>query len=210
MSSEIFACQFHSWYPLFRKHTFRSRIIPLPQNFVDFLNADSLFLPSSSIPPHSQNDDDESDTDTDWTTTDSSNQQSSGSSSNLPQSLASIVAQQERADESTGETDETLGDDVDGQAWADSFNPLCASIDAAIKELGGGMQHCDSFIAWILILFVLLAVFPKLNFSSPKDASFMNPGTTLQCTSSSDVILLLKSSDCIARDIELVYAQTTE
>lgn len=46
------------------------------------------------------------------------------------------------------------------------------------------------------------AVFPKLNFSSPKDASWLLPSSSpLKCTSPSDVYMLLKSSDFIAHDL---------
>ncbi|KAK0466977.1 D123-domain-containing protein [Desarmillaria tabescens] len=46
------------------------------------------------------------------------------------------------------------------------------------------------------------AVFPKLNFSSPKDASWILPaGSPLKCTSPSDIYLLLKSSDSTNHDL---------
>ncbi|GLB38477.1 putative D123 [Lyophyllum shimeji] len=46
------------------------------------------------------------------------------------------------------------------------------------------------------------AVFPKLNFSSPKDASWILPSSSpLKCTSPSDVYMLLKSSDFITHDL---------
>jgi len=45
------------------------------------------------------------------------------------------------------------------------------------------------------------AVFPKLNFSAPKDASWILPASSpLKCTSPADVYLLLKSSDFITHD----------
>ncbi|KAF8895450.1 D123-domain-containing protein [Infundibulicybe gibba] len=52
------------------------------------------------------------------------------------------------------------------------------------------------------------AVFPKLNFSSPKDASWILPQSSpLKCTEPSEVYILLKSSDFIAHDLsrELVF-----
>lgn len=48
------------------------------------------------------------------------------------------------------------------------------------------------------------AVFPKVNWSAPLDAAWMVPGNTLECKSPSDVYLLLKSSDFVARDMEQV------
>ncbi|KAF7346256.1 hypothetical protein MSAN_01852800 [Mycena sanguinolenta] len=46
------------------------------------------------------------------------------------------------------------------------------------------------------------AVFPKLNFSSPKDASWVLPQSSpCKCTSPSDVYMLLKTSDFITHDL---------
>ncbi|KAJ7134571.1 D123-domain-containing protein [Mycena epipterygia] len=46
------------------------------------------------------------------------------------------------------------------------------------------------------------AVFPKLNFSSPKDASWILPASSpLKCTSPADVYMLLKSSDFVTHDL---------
>ncbi|EMD39806.1 hypothetical protein CERSUDRAFT_121986 [Gelatoporia subvermispora B] len=46
------------------------------------------------------------------------------------------------------------------------------------------------------------AVFPKLNFSSPRDAAWILPASSpLKCTVPADVYLLLKSSDFVQHDI---------
>ncbi|KAG5513195.1 hypothetical protein PMAC_001565 [Pneumocystis sp. 'macacae'] len=45
------------------------------------------------------------------------------------------------------------------------------------------------------------AVFPKLNWSAPKDAAWITLTRTLRCTTPSDIYLLLKSSDHIAHDL---------
>eukprot|EP00397_Hematodinium_sp_SG-2012_P034954 GEMP01037543.1.p1 GENE.GEMP01037543.1~~GEMP01037543.1.p1 ORF type:complete len:317 (+),score=61.74 GEMP01037543.1:24-953(+) len=45
------------------------------------------------------------------------------------------------------------------------------------------------------------AVFPKLNWSSPKDANWMITGGQLKCDSFDDVVLVLKSSDFIVHDL---------
>ncbi|KAF8908904.1 D123-domain-containing protein [Gymnopilus junonius] len=48
------------------------------------------------------------------------------------------------------------------------------------------------------------AVFPKLNFSSPKDAAWLlPPSSPLKCTSPADVYMLLKSSDFINHDLSI-------
>lgn len=48
---EILACAFDSWYDEFRDQTFRSRIIRLPEDFVQYLLADGIQLPSSGARP---------------------------------------------------------------------------------------------------------------------------------------------------------------
>ncbi|KAJ3144749.1 hypothetical protein HDU89_007793 [Geranomyces variabilis] len=67
-----------------------------------------------------------------------------------------------------------------------SFPDLQRDIEDTIAEFGG-------------------AVFPKLNWSSPKDASWVATGSTLKCVSPSDVYLLLKASDFVAHDLAHAY-----
>ncbi|KAF8225884.1 D123-domain-containing protein [Tricholoma matsutake] len=85
-------------------------------------------------------------------------------------------------------TESTLTDDDEDDEDPDepinrfSFPELDTKIRECIKEYG--------------------SVFPKLNFSSPKDASWiLPPSSPLKCTSPADVYLLLKSSDFISHDI---------
>ncbi|CAG8544484.1 461_t:CDS:2 [Diversispora eburnea] len=49
------------------------------------------------------------------------------------------------------------------------------------------------------------AVFPKLNWSSPRDATWISATNTLKCTTPSDIFLLLKSSDFIAHDLDHAF-----
>jgi len=49
------------------------------------------------------------------------------------------------------------------------------------------------------------AVFPKLNWSSPRDAIWISATNTLKCNSPSDIFLLLKSSDFIAHDLDHAF-----
>ncbi|KAJ3057434.1 hypothetical protein HK097_006362 [Rhizophlyctis rosea] len=84
------------------------------------------------------------------------------------------------ADEST-ETSDTEDDQN-----IPHFPDLETSISSAIEELGG-------------------AVFPKLNWSSPKDASWIALSGTLKCTNAADVFLLLKSSDFVMHDLSQAF-----
>lgn len=72
---------------------------------------------------------------------------------------------------------EDLGDDQD----APYFPQLDAQIESAIQSLGG-------------------KALPKLNWSAPKDALWINGGT-LQCRTPGDVYLLLKASDFCSFDL---------
>ena len=66
------------------------------------------------------------------------------------------------------------------------WSELHAQIKRAITELGG-------------------KVTPKLNWSAPKDASWMSATNDLECRSANDIYLLLKSSDFITHDLEHAF-----
>lgn len=42
---EVDNCSFSNWYPKFKSHTFKSRILQLSNEFVDYLNAEGIYLP---------------------------------------------------------------------------------------------------------------------------------------------------------------------
>lgn len=63
----------------------------------------------------------------------------------------------------------------------ESFSELEAALASAIEALDG-------------------AVCPKLNWSVPRDAAWVNGGT-LRCETAGDVMLLLKSSDFVQHDL---------
>ncbi|KAI3790510.1 hypothetical protein L2E82_03602 [Cichorium intybus] len=67
-----------------------------------------------------------------------------------------------------------------------SFPELESEINKSIESLGG-------------------AIFPKLNWSSPKDSAWIAPTGTLKCTSFSEIALLLKSSDSLVHDLCHAY-----
>ncbi|KAF3935524.1 hypothetical protein ABW19_dt0201461 [Dactylella cylindrospora] len=52
-------------------------------------------------------------------------------------------------------------------------------------------------------------VYPKLNWSAPKDAAFIL-GNSVKCSSPSDIYLLLKSSDFITHDLEHAFDDTAD
>ncbi|GLE00958.1 hypothetical protein PINS_up009755 [Pythium insidiosum] len=80
------------------------------------------------------------------------------------------------------------GTNADADAGAAAIAAVSADVEAALQKLKG-------------------AAFPKLNWSAPRDASWMLGGS-LRCTSYEDVFLLLKASDFIVHDLTQPYAGT--
>ena len=80
-------------------------------------------------------------------------------------------------------TDSDSDDDEDpSSSWPD----LHACISSTIAELGG-------------------KVLPKLNWSAPKDATWISPTNDMECRTANEIYLLLKSSDFITHDLEQAF-----
>ncbi|KAI9673097.1 MAG: hypothetical protein M1829_004411 [Trizodia sp. TS-e1964] len=78
------------------------------------------------------------------------------------------------------------GSEEDDDALLDpssNFRDLHLRIKEVIAELGGSVS-------------------PKLNWSAPKDATWIMPTNSMECRAPSDIYLLLKSSDFITHDLE--------
>ena len=41
-------CALAAWYPAFRSLTIKTKVIPLPEDFVSYLHADGVFVPGQS------------------------------------------------------------------------------------------------------------------------------------------------------------------
>ncbi|KAL9239479.1 hypothetical protein vseg_013796 [Gypsophila vaccaria] len=89
-------------------------------------------------------------------------------------------------DEEDYQVSEGSGDESEQPSPPPSFPELELKIKESIEFLGG-------------------AVFPKLNWSSPKDTAWISPTGTLKCTSFSDIALLLRSSDSLVHDLCHAY-----
>jgi hypothetical protein len=72
--------------------------------------------------------------------------------------------------------------DDGGQPTKPKFDAIVESMNKAIEELGG-------------------EAFPKLMWSCPRDATWINAGENIRCVSAADVIMLLKSSDFVVHDL---------
>ncbi|KAI8367730.1 D123-domain-containing protein [Blakeslea trispora] len=116
-------------------------ILRLDRQFVDYLNAEGIYLPEDGRPK------------------------------------AATIEEYESDEEFVGEDQEDK-------------TPHFPEIEQAIRE---AIYEFDG------------AVFPKLNWTSPRDAAWISATQTLKCTSPFDVFLLLKSSDFIEHDLNHAY-----
>ncbi|XP_069141459.1 cell division cycle protein 123 homolog [Argopecten irradians] len=142
-TQDVLNCVFSAWYPKFKDITIKSHILPLPKEFLDYLQADGVVLPEQSVTASGKHDEDDiegEELDVDWDAADSSETE-------MP-----------------------------------SFPEFESLMKKIIKTLGG-------------------SVFPKLNWSAPRDATWISFDKTLRCTCPSDVYLLLKSSEFITHDL---------
>ncbi|KAM6437236.1 translation initiation factor eIF2 assembly protein [Liasis olivaceus] len=91
------------------------------------------------------------------------------------------ISQEDDGDDD--EAEETVWSDDENTATltAPEFPEFALKVEEAIHSLGG-------------------SVFPKLNWSAPRDAYWIAMNSTLKCNSLSDIFLLFKSSDFITRD----------
>lgn len=89
------------------------------------------------------------------------------------------------ADDDSG-VDTFSDDDEEESDPSAEWREIHAQIKATIAELGG-------------------KVTPKLNWSSPKDATWMSATNDLECRSPNDIYLLLKSSDFVTHDLEHAF-----
>lgn len=88
-----------------------------------------------------------------------------------------------KTDPDTDDENEEEGGSTDpSEAWHD----IHQKIKSTISELGG-------------------SVMPKLNWSAPKDATWISTTNSMACTTPNDIYLLLKSSDFITHDLEQVF-----
>ncbi|KAF7228851.1 cell division cycle 123 [Nothobranchius furzeri] len=151
---QVANCQFSVWYPIFKKHTIKSQILPLPQNVIDYLLDDGTLVVSgsdhSTQPTHTNSYNSDAEEDVQW---------------------------------SDDETTTTV--------TAPEFPEFTSKVLEAINALGG-------------------CVFPKLNWSAPRDANWIALNSSLECRSLSEIFLLFKSSDFITHDLTQPFLQCSD
>lgn len=148
---EVLACATSAWYEHFRSVTFRTEVLSLSEDFVQFLLKDGICLEDSG------GDDNASDSSLDEAPT------YGHSDGNCIRSGAS-----------------SSGSSSAGGEKEVGFPELEAQISTAIRRLGG-------------------KVLPKLNWSAPKDATWLYG--SLQCSTPHEIFTLLKASDFVVHDL---------
>lgn len=86
-----------------------------------------------------------------------------------------------------GASDDSDEEEDPSQEWRDVHQ----AIKSTISELGG-------------------KVVPKLNWSAPKDATWISATNTMECRTPNDIYLLLKSSDFVTHDLEHAFDDCIE
>ena len=180
---EVLACQFSSWYPTF------SKILPLDtRNDHDSENEDDSEPPTASMPTTRKNVTIPSVIIKDLPTPGFKDYLLSDGVK-LPKdatklsSCAGVSNTIEEDDEFDNDDDNDDNDD-DDELEAFHFPSLNQKIEETIRDKfpsAGG-------------------VLPKLNWSAPRDATWINEGT-MKCKTPGDVYLLLKSSDFCTHDV---------
>ncbi|KAJ3046013.1 hypothetical protein HDV00_003761 [Rhizophlyctis rosea] len=167
----VLNCSFSEWHKRFSAITLKSKVLPLPEDFIEYLHKDGLFLPldSDGLPqPHYEHPDD----------SDFESDKNEEDDQEWKKEFEHLNAECNEAD--IGSSD--APDDTEEEQNIPHFPDLERDIAEAVQELGG-------------------AVFPKLNWSSPKDASWIALSGTLKCDNAADIFLLLKSSDFVTHDL---------
>ncbi|KAM7207368.1 D123 domain containing protein [Naviculisporaceae sp. PSN 640] len=176
----ILHCGYDFWFPKYRTSCIRSRVIPLTPEFVSYIREDGILLA-----------DDEPDTKTSSKKkTDGSNETEEDEDDWEPTNPSPFRPPPE--DEEHSDSDSESEEDRPAKLPPNKrFPELHNSINNAIKSLGG-------------------AVAPKLNWSAPKDATWISRHpNTMKCTSANDIYILLKSSSFISHDLDHAFDGTT-
>ncbi|KAL6627557.1 hypothetical protein ACP70R_031283 [Stipagrostis hirtigluma subsp. patula] len=169
---ELLRCQIQEWYPAFRRHTVPTVLIPLPAAFLRYLAGQPAYPDPAAEGPSSP-------VPFLLPAVSSGRQPFANIHAQLPDPVS--LLDRLNSDLLFGSGDDDYDPDAD-HPFRPAFPELEAAVDAAIAELGG-------------------AALPKLNWSAPKDATFMSADGTIKCTCFAEVAMLLRASDCVAHDL---------
>ncbi|KAK9362738.1 D123-domain-containing protein [Lipomyces starkeyi] len=166
-------CAFSSWHARYKKITPRATIVkPVGEGFVDYLLSDGIFLPPEGERAEWSSDSDFDDNETGLST---SIQELRTKTSSATISLADSESDDEE------EVNWDDDDDVHKNDPATAFPDLDKRVKEVLADYG--------------------AVTPKLNWSSPRDATWITATNSLKCVTPGDIYLILKSSNFITHDL---------
>ncbi|TQS37684.1 hypothetical protein Golomagni_01831 [Golovinomyces magnicellulatus] len=151
--SHILHCSYDHWHPMYRSSAIKSKIIPLPPSFINYLRSDGIILSSDSF-------------------------------------NVSPTYFNENSNDTFVSSENDSGSESEDSPLV-LFPELHKKINQTIAELGG-------------------LVAPKLNWSAPKDATWISIKNSMECATPDDIYLLLKSSDFITFDLEHPFDETVE
>lgn len=109
-------------------------------------------------------------------------------------------------------------DEADNPEWSDADSGIFSGADNDGDDEGERGADADPSVAWratheaIQRTIAELGgkVAPKLNWSAPKDATWIAATNSMECMTPNDIYLLLKSSDFVTHDLQHAFDDTQE
>ncbi|KAF2016368.1 D123-domain-containing protein [Aaosphaeria arxii CBS 175.79] len=107
-------------------------------------------------------------------------------------------------------------EEADNPEWSDGDSGIFSGADNEAGDDGDDDENFDPSTQWrntheeVARIIEELGgkVAPKLNWSAPKDATWINATNSMQCSTPNDIYLMLKSSDFITHDLQQVFDDT--
>src|SRR3989338_7905050 len=182
---DVLNCRFDQWHPLFSSRTFASQVIPLPEEFLAYLQADGIDASGSAFP-------------------EAPSQLRGWSAPRPEKSVADFARECGFAIQSLSSSGSDDGENIETQVEA------TRARKAKGKESGAAFYSLDSFKALDAKIRDALdqldgEAFPKLSWSAPLDAVWIGEQQSLKCTEPQHVYLLLKASDRVSHDLTSAY-----
>ncbi|KAG2450248.1 hypothetical protein HYH02_004760 [Chlamydomonas schloesseri] len=206
----LVATQAHIWYTQHEPYALKAAVVPLPLAFLSYLQEDGLFVDEDNAGVRALDNIDarlvvEGEYRRDYwdeppagapggaapqpSPSGPLNAARGGvlSGDSADTSNAAEAARQERHESSSAASSSGVSESGQLVDWKARFPQLRVAIEGAIQLLGG-------------------RVVPKLNWSAPTDALWISATNALACRNADEIVLLLKSSDRVSHDVELLEA----
>ncbi|KAK9370043.1 D123-domain-containing protein [Lipomyces kononenkoae] len=167
-------CAFSSWHARYKKLTPRATVIkPVGEGFAEYLLSDGIFLP-----PEGER--------AEWSSDSDGDDDAVGLTTRIQELGTKTTSGRAIRSDSETESDEEID-------WNDDNN------DDVNNDPAAAFPELDKRVREVLADYG--AVTPKLNWSSPRDATWITTTNSLKCVTPGDVYLILKSSNFITHDL---------